>query len=57
MQKAITDETSFYINESGNIVICFNEGDVAPMYMGCVEFVIPDEAIKGIENDDNILQE
>ncbi len=46
--KAITDETSFYINESGNIVICFNEGDVAPMYMGCVEFVIPDEAIKGI---------
>ena len=48
MQKAITDETSFYINESGNIVICFNEGDVAPLYMGCVEFVIPDEAIKGI---------
>lgn len=45
--KAITDETSFYINENGNIVICFNEGDVAPMYMGCVEFVIPDEVVKG----------
>lgn len=39
----ITDETSFYLNEDGNIVICFNEGDVAPMYMGCVEFVIPQE--------------
>lgn len=46
--KAITDETSFYINENGNIVICFNEGDVAPMYMGCVEFVIPKEVAAGI---------
>lgn len=41
--EAITDETSFYVNGDGNIVICFDEGDVAPMYMGCVEFVIPDE--------------
>lgn len=32
--KAITDETSFYLNENGNVVIAFNEGDVAPMYMG-----------------------
>lgn len=46
--QAITDETSFYINADGNIVICFNEGDVAPMYMGCVEFVIPDSVVSGI---------
>lgn len=44
----ITDETSFYLNENGSIVISFNEGDVAPMYMGCVEFVIPDETISSI---------
>ena len=43
--KQITDETSFYLNEVGNIVISFNEGDVAPMYMGCVEFVIPNEVV------------
>lgn len=35
--KAITDETSFYLNEKDNVVIGFNEGDVAPMYMGWVE--------------------
>lgn len=46
--KAITDETSFYLNERGNVVICFNEGDVAPMYMGTVEFEIPAEALAGI---------
>ncbi len=46
--ERITDETSFYLNQDGNLVICFNEGDVAPMYMGCVEFVIPDEVIGDI---------
>lgn len=44
----ITDETSFYLNQEGSLVICFNEGDVGPMSMGCVEFEIPDEAIDGI---------
>lgn len=36
----ITEDTAFYINEDGKLVICFNEGDVAPMYMGAVQFVI-----------------
>lgn len=44
----ITDETAFYINENGNIVISFNEGDVAPMYMGIVTFEIPNELLKDI---------
>ena len=44
----ITDETSFYINENGNIVISFNEGDVAPMYMGVVTFEIPSDVVAGI---------
>lgn len=46
--KAITDETSFYLNEKGNVVIGFDEGEVAPMYMGSVEFEIPAEAVKDI---------
>lgn len=46
--KEITDETAFYINESGSIVISFNEGDVAPMYMGVVTFEIPDEIVADI---------
>ena len=44
----ITDETAFYLNENGNIVISFNEGDVAPMYMGVVTFEIPDEGVRDI---------
>jgi hypothetical protein len=39
---------SFYINENDEIVICFQEGDVAPMYMGNVEFIIPGEAVEGM---------
>ena len=46
--EAITEDTSFYLNQEGNLVVCFNEGDVAPMYMGCVEFVIPKEAVENI---------
>ena len=41
--EEISDDVSFYVNEQDELVICFNEGDVAPMYMGCVEFTIPRE--------------
>lgn len=46
--KAITDETSFYLNEKNHVVIAFNEGDVAPMYMGTVEFEIPEKVLEDI---------
>ena len=46
--KAITDETSFYLNEKDHVVIGFNEGDVAPMYMGTVEFEIPAQVLEEI---------
>lgn len=46
--KEISEDTSFYLNEKGNVVIGFNEGDVAPMYMGSVEFEIPAEVLSGI---------
>lgn len=46
--KQIAENQSFYINENGEVVISFNEGDVAPMYMGVVEFVIEEDAINNI---------
>lgn len=46
--KEITEGTSFYINENDHVVISFNEGDVAPMYMGIVEFEIPEEVLADI---------
>ena len=39
--KQIPEDQSFYITEEGTLMICFNEGDVAPMYMGCVTFEMP----------------
>lgn len=46
--KQITEDTSFYLNDNGNLMICFNEGDVGPMSMGVVEFEIPEEVIRDI---------
>ena len=46
--KTISESQDFYINESGNLVICFDEGEVAPMYMGCVKFIIPNKITKSI---------
>ena len=37
---------SFYFNEAGQLVITFDEYEVAPGYMGAVEFTIP-EAVTG----------
>lgn len=46
--KSIAEDTAFYVNKNGNVVIGFNEGDVAPMYMGAVEFEIMSEVVKDI---------
>ncbi len=46
--KTITSDQNFYINKAGKLVISFNEYDVAPGYMGIVEFVIPTEVIKDL---------
>lgn len=40
--KQIPEDQSFYISNDGTLIICFNEGDVAPMYMGCVQFEMPE---------------
>lgn len=46
--KTISEDTSFYLNENGNVVIGFDEGEVAPMYMGTVEFEIPSDVVSDI---------
>lgn len=38
----ISERQSFYINREGKLVICFDEGDVAPMSMGSLQFVMPE---------------
>ena len=50
--KAIKPEQQFYIDSDGSIVIAFNEGEVAPMYMGCVTFTIPKEITEAIKKID-----
>lgn len=37
----VTEENNFYINENNEIVVVFDEYQVAPGYMGVVEFVVP----------------
>lgn len=39
--KGIKGDESYYFNEKGEIVIVFEEYEVAPGYMGVVEFTIP----------------
>lgn len=46
--KGITEETQFYINENNNLVISFDEGEAAPMYMGVVTFEIPAQVLADI---------
>lgn len=44
----LSPDASFYVNKEGQLVIVFNEGDVAPMYMGVVEFTIPSDVTADI---------
>lgn len=44
--QGLIGEENFYINEKGELVIIFDEYEVAPGYMGTVEFVIPKELVK-----------
>ncbi|MGN0132977.1 MAG: RsiV family protein [Lachnospiraceae bacterium] len=46
--RSIKEDQNFYLNEQGQIVICFDEYEVAPGCMGLVEFTIEDEAVADI---------
>ncbi|MEG2786890.1 MAG: DUF3298 domain-containing protein [Romboutsia sp.] len=48
--KSIKKDQGFYINEKGELIICFDKYEVAPGYMGLVEFTIPKEVIKSLMN-------
>ena len=39
--KGLSGDESFYFNQQGLLVITFDEDEVAPGYMGAVEFTIP----------------
>lgn len=39
--QEISPAQDFYFDKNGNLVLCFNEGEAAPTYMGTVEFTIP----------------
>ena len=41
----LTQEQMFYVNSEGQLVIVFDEAEVAPASMGMVEFIIPVEII------------
>lgn len=42
----IKENQDFYINNDGNLVICFDQYEVAPGYMGTLEFIISDKIFK-----------
>lgn len=44
--QKIKDEENFYINKEGKLTIVFDKYEVAPGYMGAVEFIIPMDCIK-----------
>lgn len=44
--EKIDSSQNFYINTNHQLVICFDEYEVAPGYMGTIEFPIPTEIIK-----------
>lgn len=44
----LVSKASFYLDKNGNIVICYNQGDVAPMYMGALEFTLDKSAVADI---------
>lgn len=46
--KQIKEDQNFYKNEKGELVIAFDEYEVAPGYMGAVEFIIPSECLESI---------
>jgi len=46
--ERIENEQNFYINPDGKLVIVFNKYDVAPGYMGVVEFVIPTDVLSDV---------
>lgn len=41
----VSEDTNFYLNQKGELVIVFDEYEVAPGFMGVVEFTIPTDVV------------
>ena len=52
----IKADQNFYITEEGKLVIVFDEYEVAPGYMGIVEFEIPTEVLADILVSNEYIQ-
>ena len=48
---ALSPDADFYLNAAGELVIVFDEGEVAPMYMGVCEFAIPSSVTAPLARD------
>lgn len=46
--QSVKEDNTFYINEKGKLTIVFDEYEVAPGYMGSVEFKIPTEVVQDL---------
>ena len=46
--QSVKEDNTFYINEKGKLTIVFDEYEVAPGYMGSVEFKIPTEVVEDL---------
>ncbi len=52
----IAEDQNFYINNQGTLVIAFNEYEVAPGFMGCVEFEIPTSIISPLLRESTLIR-
>lgn len=46
--KEISENQNFYINDQSQLVISFNKYEIAPGYMGIVEFIIPTDILADV---------
>lgn len=54
--ESIKAEQNFYISDQGKLVISFDKYEVAPGYMGVIEFEIPTEVIKDMLVSDEYVK-
>ena len=54
--KSIAIDQNFYINDENQLVIVFDEYEVAPGSMGTPEFVIPTELLNGLLAQPSVLR-
>lgn len=54
--ERISEEQNFYINPEGKLVITFDKYEVAPGYMGTLEFTIPTETISHVLMGNEYIQ-